>query len=44
MQRRVVWCWRTEKEADSPLEGSIMAGGADRGDGNNTFVTLSSSA
>ena len=37
-------CRRTGQDADSPSEGSLTAGGADRGDGNNTFVTLSSSA
>ena len=33
--------WFTGQETDSPLEGILMTGGADRGDGNNILVTIS---
>ena len=34
-------CRRTGHEEDSPLEGSLTMGGADRRDGNNSSVTIS---
>ena len=37
-------CRQTGQEADSPSEVSLTAGGADRGDGNNSFVTISDRA
>ena len=40
MQRRDGWCRHKGQEADSPLEGSLTAGGAERGDKNNRFVTI----
>ena len=41
MQRRDGKCRKTGQEADSRLEVSIMTGGADRGDRNNSFLTIS---
>ena len=41
MRRRNGRCRKTGKEAEHPLEGSLTALGADRGDGNNRFVTIS---
>ena len=44
VRRRDGRCWRTGQEADSPSEGSLMSGGADGGDGNNSFVIISNGA
>ena len=37
-------CLRTGKEAEYAPEGILMTGGEDRGDGNNSFVTISDRA
>ena len=44
VRRRDTRCRRTGQEADSPLEVILTAGGADRGDGNNSFLTISNRA
>ena len=41
MRRRDGRCWHIEQKAESPLEGSLTAGGVNRGDGNNSYVTIS---
>ena len=40
VSRRNGRCRRTGKEADFPLEGSLMMGGSDWGDVNNSFVSI----
>ena len=44
VRRRERWCQQTGQEAVSPSEGSLMEGGADMGDGNNSFITISDRA
>ena len=44
MQMRDGWCWRTGQEAYYPSEGSLTVGGVDKGDNNNTLVTISDGA
>ena len=43
MRRRDGSCWRIDQEADFSLKGCLTAVGADRGDGNNSSVTISDS-
>ena len=40
MQRYNGRCQRTGQKSYSPLEGSLMAGGADMGGGNNIFLII----